>query len=71
MVGVGGGAAGDEPAQGAVDQRWEVGPEVSNPGQTLDAAMRRSMDTETHRVNLTGLRRKLHKQTGFNWNFRI
>lgn len=52
MVGVGGGAAGDEPAQGAVDQRRVVSPEVSNPGQTLYAAMRRPMDTGTHKSSL-------------------
>lgn len=51
VIGVGGGAAGDEPAQGAVDQRREVRPEVSNPAQTLYAAMRRAMDTGTHRVH--------------------
>lgn len=40
VVGVGGGAAGDEPAERTADQRREVGAEVLKRGQTLNAALR-------------------------------
>lgn len=63
VVGVGGGAAGIELAQGAVDQRGEVGPIVSNPRQTLNAAVRRSMDTTTElSEELKHKTRNLHPQ---------
>lgn len=47
MVGIGCGAAGEERAQRAVDQRREVSPEVTNPRETLDAAVRRLVGAET------------------------
>lgn len=40
VVGVGRGAAGDEPAERAVDQRRKVRPEVLKQGQTLNTALR-------------------------------
>lgn len=45
VVGVGCGAAGDEPAERAVDQRREVTPEVPKPRQTLNTAGRGTRDT--------------------------
>lgn len=45
VVGVGCGAAGDETAERAVDQRWEVSLEVLNCRQTLDTELRGTGDT--------------------------
>ena len=57
VVGVGGGAAGDEPAERAVDQRREVRREVLKRRQTLDTALRGTRDigclTETQRERET------------------
>lgn len=49
VVGVGGGAAGDEPAERAVDQRREVSPEVWEQAETLETSLRRETDAETQR----------------------
>lgn len=46
MVGIGCGATGDEPAQGAADHRGKVRPEVLKPGETLDTALRGMRDTD-------------------------
>lgn len=49
VVGVGGGAAGDEPAERAVDQRRVVCPEVRDRVQTLEAALKRPRQPERER----------------------
>lgn len=49
MVGVGGGATGDESAEGAVDHGWKVKLEIWNGGETLDAGQRRRRRPARHK----------------------
>lgn len=41
VVGVGNRAAGGEPAERAVDQRWKMAPGVLKVGETLETTLRR------------------------------